>query len=424
MRRTSQSQISCVSDLDGKNLQVQVTLKVCERRPVLLTALLLLLFGPAPQARAQLCPGSHIYLVVRDENGRVLDPTPLSARRSLARTFDFVNVKKIDVPAGYKAAARTAKALVFSDDGCTFRPLEEATFERRGRKMRLVFRNAARVRDRSVFYTIDLPPFSQGTFEIDLSAPAGRLPKPSGTTPFERAWSTTFSARAWRRTSESAPDLPGPHSVSLRGTVTNAVTRLPMAGAEVELLLGQLGEELYPARVETDPLGHFEIAGVPDEKLIASDRVSVRARAKDFAAAQVVILNHRQLAQTREAFDNLSMELRPLVTIKGRLVNVETGRPATITPGTLKAFALADETLIGGDYMKRVHTTAEAEIEAGGSFTMVVPAGKISFSIMDYQQYQTVQPGTRQELLDGRMEVNVEAENQPEVVFRVRRANP
>lgn len=404
---------------------MRIFIKPDNRRAVFLTFALLLLFGPtAPQARAQLCPGSHIYLVVRDESGRVLDPTPLSARRSLARTFDFVNVKKIDVPAGYRTAARTAKALVFSDDGCTFEPLEEATFERRGKKMRLVFRNAERVKDRSVFYTIDLPPFSQGTFEIDLSGPAGRLPVPSGTTPFERAWSTTFSAGAWRRTSESAPDLPAPHGVALRGTVTNAATRLPMAGAEVELFLGQLGEEGYRARAETDSLGRFEITGVPDEKLIASDRVSVRARAKDFAAAQVVILNHRQLAQTREAFDNLSMELRPLVTIRGRLVDVETGRPATITPGTLKAFALAADTVMGGDYMTRVHSTAEAEIEAGGGFTMVVPAGKISFTIMDYQQYQTVLPGTRQELLDGRMDVNVLAENQPEVVFRVRRLNP
>jgi len=389
-----------------------------------LTLALLLLFGFAPTARAQLCPGSHIYLVVRDEDGRVIDPTPLGERRSLARTFDFVRVKEIVVPAGYGTKARKAKALVFSDDGCTFRALEEATFERRGKKMRLVFRNAERVKDRSVFYTIDLPPFSQGTFEIDLSGPAGRLPEKSGTTPFERAWGTTFSAGAWRRTSESAPDLPAPHGIVLRGTVTDSTTRLPMSGVTVELLLGQLGEEVYPTSGTTDSGGRFEIAGVPDEKVIDSDRVSVRARAQGFAGAQVIILHHRQLAQTREAFDNLYMELRPLVTVSGRLVDVKTGRPATITPGTFKAFALADDSLISGDYLTRTHRTAEAEIAADGHFTVVVPAGKISFSIMDYQPYQTVWPGTRQELLDGRLEVEVAAANQPEIVFRVRGVAP
>ncbi|HYG79315.1 MAG TPA: hypothetical protein VD861_02950 [Pyrinomonadaceae bacterium] len=158
---------------------MRVSIKPDHRRSILLTSALLLLFGFAPAARAQLCLGSHIYLVVRDENGRVIDPTPLGARRSLARTFDFVSVKEIDVPAGYGVETRRAKALVFSDDGCDFRPVEEATFERRGKRMRLVFRNAARDKDRSVFYTIDLPPFSQGTLEIDLSGPAGRLPEKS-----------------------------------------------------------------------------------------------------------------------------------------------------------------------------------------------------------------------------------------------------
>ena len=79
---------------------------------------------------------------------------------------------------------------------------------------------------------------------------------------------------------------------------------------------------------------------------------------------------------------------------------------------------------LSGDYLTRTYRTAEAEIASDGSFTVVVPAGKISFSIMDYQPYQTVLPGTRQELLDGRLEVNVEAANQPEIVFQVRGVTP
>ncbi len=53
----------------------------------------LILLACVRAGSAQLCPGSHIYLVVRDEHGQVIDPTPLTTRRHSARTFDFVKVQ-------------------------------------------------------------------------------------------------------------------------------------------------------------------------------------------------------------------------------------------------------------------------------------------------------------------------------------------
>lgn len=391
-------------------------------RLLLLTFLFFLLFWSAPKATAQLCPGSQVNLIVRDEKGAVMDPTPLSERRRLSRTFDFVKVQEAELPNGIGDGRGSTKVLLFSDDGCTLRPAEEATFEFQGRKMRLVFRNPKRERDRSVFYTIDLPPFRQGTFEIDLSSPVGLVPDSSGQTSFEESRSFVFSSGAWRETGSAAPDMAETHDITFRGTVMHSLTGLPLGGVKVELLLGVLGEEVYAVSGTTDANGRFEITGVPDEQLIKSDRVSVRASAENYAATQVIILNHRQLAQTRKEFDNISMRLRPLVTITGRLVDVKSGQAAKITPGTLRAYALADASATVGDYLTKIHSTAEAEISADGSFTMVVPAGKISFSIANYQEYQTVAPGTRQVLLDESLNVDVKADNQPEIVFRTRNA--
>ncbi len=128
------------------------------------------------------------------------------------------------------------------------------------------------------FYTIDLPPFKQGTFEIDLSSPLGLLSDPAGLTSGEGGGRFLFAASAWRTASKSVPTLPEPHTVSLRGSVTNGATHQPLAGVRVELLLGELGEEVYPINGTTDASGRFEIMGVADEQLIAADRVSLRAR--------------------------------------------------------------------------------------------------------------------------------------------------
>ena len=99
-------------------------------------------------------------------------------------------------------------------------------------------------------------------------------------------------------------------------------------------------------------------------------------------------------------------------------------RLPTITPGTLEARAVINESSTKGDYLMKIYRTSKAEIMADGSFMMVVAAGKNSFSISDFQQYQTVAPGTRQELIDQYLDFEIKAEHQSEIVFRVRGAIP
>jgi hypothetical protein len=120
--------------------QIPDLVKIYNGRFMFLTFVVFLLFGCVREASAQLCPGSHVYLTVRDENGKILDPTPLNTHRRLTRTFDFVRVEAIELPSGYSSETSSARALVFSNEGCTFRELEETTFELEGKTMRLVFR--------------------------------------------------------------------------------------------------------------------------------------------------------------------------------------------------------------------------------------------------------------------------------------------
>jgi hypothetical protein len=398
--------------------------KMHNKRLIFSTFAFFFLLGYAQAASAQLCQGSHIYLTIRDEHGSVIDPTPLSSRRRLTRSFDFVSVEGIKLAGSSSSGNASTKALVFSNDGCTFGALEEANLELHGRKMHLIFRNAKRVRDYSSFYTIDLLPFRQGTFEIDLSSPAGLISDPAELTAAGRGGSFTFSAAAWQEMSKAVPTFPGPHKIALRGTLVNGVTRQPMRGVKVELLMGRSGKEVYPVSSMTDAGGRFEIIGVPDEEIIASEGFSVRARAKGFAVTEVIINKHRQLAQTQARFDNISMELRPLVTVRGRLVDTKTGASPAVTPGTLEATALLDDTRTSGDYLMKIYYTAKDGIKADGHFTLVVAAGKNLFSLSDFQDYQRVAPGTRQELIDRYVNSEIKAKTQPEVVFRVRNANP
>jgi hypothetical protein len=405
-------------------MQTRCFLESHHRRQFVACLTCLLLIACAREARAQLCPGSHIFLVVRDERGQIIDPTPLTRRNQSVRTFDFVRTETIELPIGFNGAPRQALSLVYSDDGCTFRLLEESTFELNGKKMRLVFRNARRVRDRSVFYTIDLPPFRQGSFEIDLSRQTGLLSDPNGLSSGDGGRSSIFSAAAWRETSAAAPALPAAHTISLRGTVTNGATRLPMGGVKVELLLGELGEEVFDVKAMTGPEGHFEIAGVPDEKIINSDQLSVSAQPEGCARTQVFIDNHRTLAQSQQRFDEIHIEVRPLVTVRGRLLDTATGQPATITPGTLEASALLNEWLRTNNYRAHIYHPAKGEISSDGTFTLRVAVGKNSFYLADYQRYQRVLPGTRQEVVDQSLDLDIKLESQAEILFRVRRAEP
>lgn len=396
-----------------------------ERRAFIAFApLLLLLLACVQTTRAQLCPGSQVYLIVRDEQGRVIDPAPLSTRNRSTRTFDFVRVETIDLPDGFPGEARGVKSLKYSDDGCTLRSVEETTFELGGKRMRLVFRNAKRLKDRSTFYTIDLPPFGQGTFEIDLSNQTGLLSDPTELTSTRGGGSLIFSAAAWRKASDTAPAFPRSHLISLRGTVTNGATRTPVSGVKVELLLGASGEEPYAMKGVTDAEGQFEIAGVPDETIIAAGRVSVSVQPEGFARTQVFIDNHRTLAQSQEVLENINIEVRPLVTLRGHLLDTTTERPPSITPGTLEATALVNEWLTSGNYRANIYHSTKAEIHADSTFTLRVAVGKNTFSLADYQKYQRVAPGTQQELIDQFLQLDIKADNQPEIVFRVRRAGP
>jgi hypothetical protein len=387
---------------------------------VAFAALLLFITLSAQTARAQLCPHSRISLVVRDRRGKIIDPTPLSMRRRLAHRFDGVRIETIVLPRGFKGGARRAKSLMFYSGSCTFGPLEEATFDHRGTRMQLVFRNAKRIHsDYSTFYTIEMPPLGQGTYEIDLGARRGLLSDAADLTSRSTAGPVVFSAAAWRKTSASVPDFARPHAVSFRGVVTHGQTRAPLPGVKVEL---QLGETAHAFEATSGRDGRFHIEGIADEQITGADRVFVRAVLSGFAPTEVFFDRHRTLALSSNVFDNIEVELRPLVNVKGRMIDEASGRAARVSPGVFAAFAVVNEGFTKGNYRTRIFHPSQAAINPDGTFTMQVAAGKNTFSIADYQNYQPVAPGTRQELLDSQLEFDIKPENPPDIVFRVRRA--
>ncbi|HVQ37062.1 MAG TPA: hypothetical protein VMS31_05995 [Pyrinomonadaceae bacterium] len=161
--------------------------------------LLLILFATttvcflAANASAQICAGSNLRFVVRDEKGKVIDPT------GTYETTERVKVEEFkDAPKVFKGVRENSVRVVRASGMCNFRQPVKVAVKLRGKVMNLTFLMPRFTEYESRSFLADSMPFRAGTFEIDL-AMAGET-NPAG------GWlGSFFPAKGWKKAKTAVP---------------------------------------------------------------------------------------------------------------------------------------------------------------------------------------------------------------------------
>ena len=132
--------------------------------------LLLILLGataffllPA-NASAQICAGSSLRYLVRDEQGKVIDPTTLYEPGPRSDISELKDAQKI-----VKGINGDSVRVIRARGMCNFREPVKFTLKNKGKEMDLVFLMPRLGEYDSRSFLVDSLPFRSGTFEIDLS---------------------------------------------------------------------------------------------------------------------------------------------------------------------------------------------------------------------------------------------------------------
>jgi hypothetical protein len=152
-------------------------MKTIEARPkALLKPLILLLFTATAlyflpvNTNAQICAGSNLRYVVRDEMGKVIDPSGIYAPSGKGQIDELKEAQKV-----IKGAGNNARIIRISGM-CNFREPVKVTLKYKGKIMALVFRMPKFGEYESRDFLVDSLPFRAGIFEIDLSGPGQANP--------------------------------------------------------------------------------------------------------------------------------------------------------------------------------------------------------------------------------------------------------
>ena len=159
------------------------------RLPLYLFFLLILL---APNvAHAQYCNPASVGLILRDEKGAVLTQADVkSVAERLPKEIGDASIWVGDVSFAPDnktvywedstdfEKGRKVPALMFSNSGTCTMHLTEATLERQGSKMRLIFNIDISRETRDRRPVIESPPFQNGAFQLDLKDWTHELDKP------------------------------------------------------------------------------------------------------------------------------------------------------------------------------------------------------------------------------------------------------
>ena len=138
-------------------------------------------------ANAQICPGSNLRYVVRDEMGKVIDPTGVYETKAQSQIDELKDAQKV-----VKGATGNSVRVIHADGMCNFREPVKVTLKLKGKEMNLIFLMPKFGEYESRSFVVDSLPFQPGTFEIDLSA-AGKA-NPAGD------WlGSFFPATGWKK---------------------------------------------------------------------------------------------------------------------------------------------------------------------------------------------------------------------------------
>ena len=364
---------------------------------------LFLLAGSVVPAFAQYCPSSQLIYIVRDENGKIINPAKLDAP-------DFIeeNVMAIDYAEAEKDGqsywgvgevvkkARAQKSNnrdketgtlftlhQFSGGACNFTEPVIYKLTLGDKTMNLVFRFAAPKNDYGENYLVDSLPFAQGTYEIDLPEK-----------------SDYYSPANWRKTSDKA-EKPAPIAAHhIRGRVINAVTKQPIENAVVlfdtiPIYYGKHDKQ-NKSKVKTNADGRFALENLRGDYFEQITQAAVFAEHPDFAVGTFAYLfqkdeNYR-IGEAKalvpgknarlESRDDLTIELVPLVTVTGRIVDATTGDSPPETANLPEKFYITAKYGKGG-YLGGNLNIPQGETtirpQPDGSFTFKTAPGKVEF---------------------------------------------
>lgn len=350
---------------------------------------LLALVVSISSAQAQYCPSSQLNYIVRDANGKIINPAKLDApdfieedvmevsyaeaekkRENRWALGDAVKAARELKQGGLDRETGSLFVLHESSGGCNFTKPVTLRFTLGKKTMNLVFRFAAPKRDYdSAVFLVDSLPFEQGTFEIDLPQK-----------------SDYYSPALWRKTSD-AVEAPAKIAVHhIRGRVLDAATKKPVAGAVVQFqtsppYYGKYSRERQAkSETKTDADGRFVFERLRGDMLDRTSIAAVFVEHPDFAAGKYAEVFAQTQEQWQKAIagtpvvnfqsrDDLAVELTPLVIVSGRIVDAKTGG----------SFAGAENLTISAEYGKGGYVGGNLNIPRGETKASPQPNGAFAF---------------------------------------------
>lgn len=352
---------------------------------------LLILVSAISTVSAQYCPSSQLNYVVRDASGKIINPAKLDAPDFIEEETQEVAYAEAEKKReGFWALGEAVKSareqkqggldretgslfvLHQSSAGCNFKNPVTYRLALGKNTMNLVFRFESAKRDYdSAVFLVDSPPFAQGTFEIEL-------PQKSG----------YYAPALWRKTSDAAEAPAKISAHHIRGRVLDAVTKKPVAGATIHFqtsppfygkYAGGLRKTISETKTDVD--GRFVFKRLRGDLLDSASVAAIFAAHPDFAAGKYAEVFAQTDEQRKKAAagdpsvarfqskDELTIEMTPLVTISGRVVDGKTG-------GNL---AGAENLNIVAEYGKGGYVRGNLDIPRGSAETHPQPDGAFAF---------------------------------------------
>jgi hypothetical protein len=371
-------------------------------------------FAVVPQmTRAQSCAGSNLTYLVRDAKGAAIDAASgelLFTVKDWAPTHaNFIRGKllapKVVRDLNGKLAALETWGM------CSFSGPVSLKLTLQGKSMNLNFLTNPLPRDQGTSYLVDSVPFQPGTFEIALPVNSDYSPR-------------FYPAGGWKKVSDKAEAVPVPAEMYVQGSVIDALTKNPVAGAQVNLI-GYIPVWLAEkGKARTDGSGVFEMRGLRSDYMAAVYQAAIVAEHPDYASSYVLLYAREKMQsdikKTPEPFKSVGgvgVELTPLVTVSGRVIDEATGG----VPGDLNHLSVTfryrdDDYLAGNILVPRGEATVK--LKRDGSFTLRTAVGKNK--ILSDEPFEEGTCGKCYSLMGNTIEIEIPREGKSNLVLKLR----
>jgi hypothetical protein len=138
-------------------------------------------------ASAQICAGSNLRYLVRDQRGKAIDPTGLYETKSVNEIDELKDAQKV-----FKGISGNSVRVIRVSGMCNFREPVGLIVKHQGKAMKLTFLMPKFTEYESRSFLVDSIPFRSGTFEINLAGA-------SIESPLGYRFGTLFPARGWKQ---------------------------------------------------------------------------------------------------------------------------------------------------------------------------------------------------------------------------------